>query len=439
MVYKYDYRYKFCLPLVKSAYKNNFNKIHVKGIENIPKDKRKPVIFAPNHKNAVVDGLNIVNISKRQIVFLARADIFTNKFTNWILDGVKVMPIYRIRDGKDELQKNEEVFKNSAKVLKNGNALCLFPEAVHNPRVSLLPLKKGIPRIALLTEASEDFNLDTSIVPVATHYYYINEFMQDVYIEFCKPINVKEYEEEYKENPNHAINSLRKDLDAQLRDKMIDASNKNYYYFYIDTINLCSKQLAKKKYKDEEFGVIYASQDIVNKLDELYENDRPKFLEVTNDYGRIYSILALHKLKTTDPIHREIKGFEIFFRIFLLVLMAPISLFALINTLIPILLYKLIRKKIKEKQFIDSIRIVSALIFVTLFYLIQTIIVGVLLNSFLFALVYLIISLLSLRMFSYWYKWLKDLKRKIKVYKFSKKHIKEYMFIKSLIDINFFS
>ena len=74
-----------------------YRRIFVHGIENIPTDK--PVIFAPNHQNALMDPLIILYTTPFQTYFLARADIFKRPMLRKLFTFFKMLPVYRIRDG----------------------------------------------------------------------------------------------------------------------------------------------------------------------------------------------------------------------------------------------------------------------------------------------------------------------------------------------------
>lgn len=62
---------KSYITLVHRIY---YKKVFVQGKENIPANK--PVIFAPNHQNALMDALAVISTVNKQPVFLARADMF---------------------------------------------------------------------------------------------------------------------------------------------------------------------------------------------------------------------------------------------------------------------------------------------------------------------------------------------------------------------------
>jgi len=94
MIYRYDFRYTLVKLPIKAALRLNFRKLVFIGRkENVSREK--PVIFAPNHRNALLDALLLVYASyhKKQIVFLARADIFKQQFIAWLLRGMRIMPV----------------------------------------------------------------------------------------------------------------------------------------------------------------------------------------------------------------------------------------------------------------------------------------------------------------------------------------------------------
>src|ERR1035437_1195995 len=148
--------YEIIRSYVKFAFWLSHKKIIVTGRQHIPKGK--PIIFAPNHQNALMDPLAIACTNTYQTIWLARADIFKSKTVRSILKYLKLLPIYCIRDGKENLSNNEHVFSEVSQILKNKQTIALFPEAAHSGKRQMLPHKKAIPRIALQAEDQNHFN-----------------------------------------------------------------------------------------------------------------------------------------------------------------------------------------------------------------------------------------------------------------------------------------
>ncbi|NLD23806.1 MAG: hypothetical protein GX670_06215 [Bacteroidales bacterium] len=388
--------------------------------ENV--SKKKPIIFASNHRNALLDALLLVYAGYhfKQVVFLARADIFKQKFVAWILRGMRIIPVFRIRDGKDNLEKNKDIFNSAARIMKKNNPIALFPEARHNPKQSLLPIQKAVPRIVLPTEASLNFELNSQIVPVSIYYRDVFEFLTDVYITFGTPIEVSQYKEVYAENPNLATNQLRQDLETSLKSLVVNIWNDEFYEEYKDAIDWNGDRLALEKYSHRKDDYLQASLEIVRSLDNLYENKREEFDNKIKDFREAKAILKEHQLNTKDKVWKPASKGNIYSRFAGLILTAPIMLFGYLNAIFPLLINKKLLGLFKDNQFIPSVRYVSGLIFIPIFDLIQSLIIGSATNNWLLALIYFFAMPITFYFALYWRKWWHSANRDLKVSRFKK-------------------
>lgn len=434
MIFRYDIRYAIAKIPVKLAFRANFRKlVFVDKEKNVPHGK--PVIFTPNHRNALIDALLLVYSSrpKRQVVFLARADIFKKKIVAWILTGLRIMPVFRIRDGKDNLDKNTEIFDTAGRILKKNNPIALFPEARHNPKQSLLPIQKAVPRIVLPTEAQQDFNLNSLIVPVAIYYKEIFAFLSDVYVRFGTPIDVSKYKSIYNENPNLAINQLRKEIEDSMKEIIVNIWNDDYYNQYQWAIDWNAQQIAEEKFSSDKDGYALAAQYVLKQLDALFENDKPAFDAKIADFDIAKTILDEHELTTKDQVQNTLSGGSLWLRKVALALSFPIALFGFINAIFPILLNKKLLSLFKDKQFIPSVRYASGLIFIPVFDLIQSLIIGFVTENWIVALAYFFLMPLSFLFAIHWRRWFKNTQRAQKVADFAKRFPEKWKKLVSLI------
>lgn len=140
-----------------------------------------------NHQNALLDALLIATKSGRFSYFLTRASVFKNAIFSNILKSLLMLPVYRIRDGWQNLSKNNAIFDQSAKLLGNENALVIFPEGSHNIQRTVRPLSKGFTRI--IFETFEQFQkTELQLVPVGLNFVHAEKFGDSVSIYFGKPI-----------------------------------------------------------------------------------------------------------------------------------------------------------------------------------------------------------------------------------------------------------
>ncbi len=96
-IHKRNLLHRFISPTVEVQFFHYYGKVEVYGKENIP--GKAPVIFAPNHQNALMDALIVLFKAPHDVVFLARADIFRKKFLAFLLNSLKILPVFRQRNG----------------------------------------------------------------------------------------------------------------------------------------------------------------------------------------------------------------------------------------------------------------------------------------------------------------------------------------------------
>ena len=178
-VYEKDFLYDILVPYVNWSFRRVFRSLEFKGVENIPEDGA--VIFSPNHVNTLLDALAVLAMREnRPVVFAARADIFRKPLVAKILNFLRIVPINRIRDGVDALAGNEQTFHTAIHTLQAGIPFCIFPEGRHSQDPGLLPLRKGIARIAL--QAVDEIEGPVYIVPIGLVYDDYVNFRTDLTI-----------------------------------------------------------------------------------------------------------------------------------------------------------------------------------------------------------------------------------------------------------------
>jgi hypothetical protein len=150
-------------------------------------------------------------------VFVARADIFKDPKKAKILNWLKIMPISRVRDGLDEVRHDGETINKAVDTLRDGVPFCIFAEGTHHPDRTLLPLSKGIFRIAL--QANESFGEEKPvyIVPVGIEYGDFFHLWNSVDVTIDAPINVTEFSLQHSElSYPQQIMALREELTERM-------------------------------------------------------------------------------------------------------------------------------------------------------------------------------------------------------------------------------
>ena len=226
-VQDYDFMYDFLRYYVDIVMKLSYRKIKYVGREFIPKDGA--IIFAPNHTNALMDAMVVLGMDHRPKVFVARADIFRNPKIAKILKWLKIMPIMRMRDGYEEVKKNNETIERAVDVLRDRVPFCIFPEGTHQAKYSSLPLAKGIFRIAF---QAQEFMPDMPlyIVPIGIRYGSFFRFRSTARVQIGEPINVGKFIKEHSDlAPAEQMTAIRDVLTERLHNSIFHIPNDEDY------------------------------------------------------------------------------------------------------------------------------------------------------------------------------------------------------------------
>ena len=264
-------QYFFWRRYVDFMFKMAYRRVEYHGKEKIPQDGA--IIYAPNHTNTLMDALAVLAIDRQAKVFVARADIFKQPTILKFLTFLKMLPINRKRDGIDSLAKNEEINDIVIDVLRDKIPFCILPEGTHRTMHSLMPLQKGIFRIAM--QANEEFGneMPVYIVPVGIEFGHYFRFWTSLLVQIGEPINVTKFVSENPElNAPQHINALRDQLTEQMQKVMLHISDDENYEATFELAQLQSgchfDQREKSRLQSRFLNTKKAIKNIENSLNQ---------------------------------------------------------------------------------------------------------------------------------------------------------------------------
>lgn len=262
--------YGILSPLVQYGCRCHYNSFVVKGLKNLPKEGG--YIIAPCHQQALMEPLAVLCFAPKPPVFLARADIFAKPVQRAILTFLRILPVYRIRDGQKNLGKNQAIFDQSRDVLVDGYPLCLMAEGRHNNRHHLLNMGKGMFRIAGEAQLRMG-EQPLYIVPTGIDFDDYERPYSNVVVNIGKPIAVQPFMEKFREDEPVALNDMRAALTEALSPLMHDVRDEEHYD---EIIYLCKSMNQEMRKKEGLRNTAWNRFLMRQKITRMYENGELK-------------------------------------------------------------------------------------------------------------------------------------------------------------------
>lgn len=204
-------------------------------------------LFLGNHQNGLMDPLIIATKNGQFSYFLTRASVFKKEWISNFLKSLLMIPVYRVRDGWDQLSKNGAVFKTCSELLHDNHAIVLFPEGSHNIKRYVRPLSKGFIRIIEET-LSHYPEMNVEMVPMGLNYRNTEEFGDSVVLNFGSPMASKDYKNldlnnsavKMRYDIHHALTKLTTHIDIENYDSILqELENRNVDFLNPEEVNRC--------------------------------------------------------------------------------------------------------------------------------------------------------------------------------------------------------
>lgn len=314
--------------------------LSIRGLENFPKNK--PVILISNHQNAMLDPVLLCVFIPRQLHWLTRADVFKKGLVEKFLHQLNMMPVYRERDGVDDLRtKNQLVFEECFRRLSAGAAVAMFPEGTHRGKKQLIPFKKGLARLAFGAQSAGV--KDLHIVPIGLDYSGFYDYHPEFTVRIGKPIDVQPYTNDT--DAASAMNRLLNDAKSSLSELMVDAQSEKHYEAAVGLRELVMSLSPSKSFHDAfDFYLAFTKK---------WEHEEDEsIIQTANEYLEISSRFAIDDLEadaTSSKQNLRFLGLGIFLPIYLLgrTFYAPLERW----------IERFIKKVVKDLLFKNSLRL----------------------------------------------------------------------------------
>ena len=331
--------------IVRLAYR----RLEYRNLDNIPKDGA--IILAPNHSNTLMDALVVHTLADCPKVFVARADIFKNAKVAQILRFFKILPINRIRDGVDALAENDAIMAQCIDALCDGVPFCILPEGRHRTMHSLLPLKKGIARIAFGAWDQLKDRMPVYIVPLGLEYEDYFDFRSRLLIEVGRPIKLQDFVAEHPGSSEaEHYRQLLLELSERMKETILYLPDDERYEGIWEAVN---------RMDTKEYRTLYERRKAFQKQADRLAQKHPKMLERMERRAKRREARGI-RLRSAA---RKRPGWRLALRALWLLVTAPSVALLALPILPGLLLIAYFKGKFKDKAFINSVRYVGCWVF----------------------------------------------------------------------------
>ena len=245
--------YRLLRAYADPAFLASYSSVQYSGLENVPEDCA--VIVAPNHTNGLMDPLAAVSLGRcpsasggpgriSPMIFAARADMFRIPLLRGLLLSLYVTPVMRIRDGFSHLAENAAIMDGVSDRLCDGIPYCIMAEGTQRDKHSLLPLLKGIFRVALQTDDKLAGRRPVVILPVGIEYGNYWRYRSTMLVNVGKPLDVSEFRRSHPDlTQPELMNLLRTELTGRMKRLFLCLDDDGDYGAVLEICHIVSEHL----------------------------------------------------------------------------------------------------------------------------------------------------------------------------------------------------
>lgn len=361
--------YRFVKVLMTVALRLFYRRIYVTGLENIA--DTGPAIIIPNHNSSLMDAALLGILIRRPLYFFARGDVFINRLVSAILYRFHMLPVHPHDGGRKTLSDNAESFSKAEEILLKGGIIIFFPEGSSHVDKQILPLRKGVFRLAFKTSAQRNYELNIPLIPAGITYSHPTKWRSDVMVHLGTPIQLDAHINGFRQNAPATLLALTKQAHKSLTQLAPDVADPTLNSLTIGGAEIASnefdfytprwKQATRKRLDREK--LVYARLTKLSSAEQL---------TLGNVHHRYRELLAQFRLN--DKTVSSQFGFQVGFY-FLLLIGLPFFLVGYLLNFLPVFIARqIVVHKVTRDDFFSWIFVTSSLVLYLLWLLLVVVI-----------------------------------------------------------------
>lgn len=339
-------------------------------------DHGGPQVLVANHPSTLNDALLIACQFNRRVSIIAKASLFDNPITAWVLRVLGVLPVrrrgYEVKADQSSgaeasSSSNDDTFLAIYECLAAKGVVLIFPEGTSHLEPQLIQLKTGAARMVL--GAEERFGpLGVKIIPVGLVYEDPQAFGTAVRIRFGESIPAAPFLEQANGDRRQAARAMTDQIQAQLVNEMVHLENPES-----QNILMTIHRWIGDRFVDQEHHSLDVLLKIAKVINYFNQHDEKRVQDFRDSIKKYYGLLESQNL--SDAALEDPPGIPKTAKI-LGVLIFPFWLYGAVNHFIPYKIPRLVTKFLNIDPVYDStVKLATGVFSFSLMYLLQSAVV----------------------------------------------------------------
>jgi hypothetical protein len=249
------------------------------------------------------------------------------------------------------------------------------------------------------------FELDVQVLPVGIYYSHYWNFNRNLIVNIGQAIPANEFKDLYLKSEYEATIELKERLHKAILPLVINISSERFYESFENIRSLFGRHFLRQKGKKySTLNLFKAEQELVDKLDQLEQNNPEATEKLCVDVDRYMADVKKHKLRDWLIDSKQVSGWKLLLNLLVLFIGLPVFLFGAAMNIIPFaFLDRYVRKKIRDRVFWGSFFFAGGLVLFPLVYLVEVIAFSLFYNGILYNLLFLVSLPITGKIAFQWY------------------------------------
>lgn len=372
-----------------------FREINIVDDENIPPSGG--IIFIAWHPSGLIDPMLMHATLPGKLFMIAKHTLFKVPVLGWLIRRAGAVPIERSQDSNDlqaTKERNEQQLSSVSSIVANGGRLIIFPEGVSHTDSTVKRARSGAARILLAArnEAKQKGLAEPQLVPVGLHYSDSQRFRERAAVVVERSMDFEPIPEHSNEEELDLLNrawveKVTKSVEIELKRASLSKTSwdertmiwKARSLAYAERFRQSGEKITKPTYAESVQG----ARRIRAGWEYLGKHDSETTTKLVEDCTRHFDELEKRQLTPFDVDSRpeRLSGGQ-FFKLIIawswaaIWMLGLITSSALLGNLVPYranaISIKIMKKRGAGKSIIGTLKVIAAVIFFPLWWIVAS-------------------------------------------------------------------